>query len=677
MYGTAERTIGELSERLVDAADRAIYDVLQALPVAIYVTDAVGRITFYNEAAVAFSGRRPVIGSDSWCVTWRLYRPDGTPLPHDECPMAVCLKQGRPVRGEWAIAERPDGTRVPFAPYPTPLRNAAGELTGAINLLLDLTEHKRAEEALLRFNEALELRVSERTRELTEAVRRLQESEQRFRLLVEGVTDYALYMLDPGGIVTNWNPGAQRIKGYRADEVLGRHFSMFYTEEDQRAGAPARALATATRDGRFEIEAWRARKGGERFWAGVVLDAIRDETGALVGFAKITRDLTERRAIEEQLRQAQKMEAVGQLTGGIAHDFNNLLGTIVPSLELARMRVQDPTVLGYIDGAARAAERGAKLTHQLLGFSRRQELVITAVDVNTQVGELATALLPRVLPPTMEIALAPASGPLFAMTDASQLESALLNLAINARDAMPLGGTLTIRTQAVDAAEARRAGLPETGRYVAVAVADTGTGMTDVVRERAFEPFYTTKPTGKGSGLGLSMVYGFARQSGGVATIESRLGAGTTVRLYLPMADATAMRDDRADGEPLDAGRAARLLVVDDDRDVRTIAGAVLRDFGHETVEADSGDAALALLARDRRFDAMLVDLMMPNMHGSVFAMRARSLLPDVPILFMTGYDDAPWPGSATNESVLRKPFRRGELAARLRGMLDTARPPH
>ena len=661
----------------VAGPDWRLYGLLKALPVAIYVTDVEGRVIFYNEAAVTFSGRRPAMASDAWCRALRLFTEDGAPLSYPASPMARALSEDRGIRGVATLVERPDGTRVPFVPYATPLHDGSGHVCGAVNLLLDISEQKRAEETLQRFNEALEQRVSERTHELTEAFRKLQDSENRFRLLVEGVTDYAIYMLDLDGIVTNWNSGAERIKGYRADEILGRHFRTFYTEGDRRAGAPERALATAARDGRFEIEAWRVRKGGERFWAGVVLDAIHDSSGRLIGFAKITRDLTERRAMEEQLRQAQKMEAVGQLTGGIAHDFNNLLGAIVPSLELARLHVRDATALKFIDGAARAADRGAKLTHQLLAFSRRQDLLIGTVDVSALVRELGE-MLPRTIGPTMTIRTALPPAPLYAMTDHSQLEAALLNLAINARDAMPLaGGSLTISAAPAEPADVRRIGLPETGSYVLIALADTGSGMTDEVRDRAFDPFFTTKPVGQGTGLGLSMVYGFTRQSGGLATIESAPGRGTTIRLYLPMAEASAVPAGEAgDVATLDAGAPARVLVLDDDEGVRSATSAMLRGFGHEVVELESGEAALALLEHDAGFDLMMVDLLMPTMHGAVFSVRARARAPGVPVLFMTGYDDTQWLGNATSEVVLKKPFRRAELAARLRGMLGPSTAP-
>jgi PAS domain S-box-containing protein len=251
-----------------------------------------------------------------------------------------------------------------------------------VNMLVDPAAHKEAEEALRLLNETLEKRVEERTRQLSDALTQLRESERRFRLFVDGVTDYAIFMLDTKGVITNWNSGAERIKGYQAQEIIGQHFSVFYTSTDRQDGLPQRALMIAARDRRFEADGWRVRKDGSRFWANVVMDAVYDDSGALIGFAKVTRDLTVRRAVDEQLRQSQKMEAVGQLTNGVAHDFNNLLATIIPNLELAQFHIKEQRVGKYLEEAIRAAERGAQLTNQLLAFSRPQELTTQPVDIN-------------------------------------------------------------------------------------------------------------------------------------------------------------------------------------------------------------------------------------------------------------------------------------------------------
>jgi PAS domain S-box-containing protein len=648
----------------VNGGEGRFHELLEALPAAIYTTDATGRITFFNPAAAELSGRTPRLGIDRWCVTWRLYWPDGRPLPHDECPMAMALKEDRAIRGIEALVERPDGTRVRILPYPTPLHDASGRLVGAVNMLVDLTDRDNAECALRKLNQALEDRVDDRTR-------RLRESERRFRLFVQGVTDYAIFMMNPEGVITEWNAGAERIKGYRAAEIIGKHFSRFYTAEDREKEVPTRALATATREGRFETEGWRVRQDGTRFWANVVIDAIHDDSGALAGFAKITRDMTERRAVEEQLRQSQKMEAIGQLTGGLAHDFNNLFAAIIPNLELAQRRIKDQKARQYLANAIRSVDRGAKLMHQLLAFSRRDDIVTEPVDVNYLTTQLCE-MLPRTIGPTIAVKTALAPDAWQAMTEPGQLELAILNLAINARDAMLPGGELKISTANI---VSNKSGLPvgvKAGDYVMLSVADTGTGMSEEVRGRAFEPFYTTKDLGKGTGLGLSMVYAFAKQSGGAAIIDSETGRGTVVRLYLPRAKPLLDAADEAGARTkADSGPVGRILVVDDDDDVRGVTTTLLAALGHEAREAGNGREALDLLQQDRRFDLLMIDLLMPNMHGTAFAAEAQSLVPGVPVLFITGYNGASHaPKMSEAQYLIKKPFRLAELAEKLRDIL-------
>ncbi|MBV8167452.1 MAG: response regulator, partial [Alphaproteobacteria bacterium] len=376
------------------------------------------------------------------------------------------------------------------------------------------------------------------------------------------------------------------------------------------------------------------------------------------------------RKSEEQLRQSQKMEAVGQLTGGVAHDFNNLLAAIVPSLEIARDHIDNEVALKYVSHAAHAAARGAKLTHQLLNFAHKQDLVTRPVDVNQMIGALSE-MLPRTIGPTIEIKTVLAPALWLAMSDANQLELAVLNLSINARDAMSMGGTLTIASRNLEAGDRTMPPDLERGDYVVIAVSDTGIGMTNETRLRAFEPFFTTKARDRGTGLGLSMVYGLARQSGGTVTIDSAVGKGTTVRLYLPRARLGTQAIDQAGGRHvIEAGPPSRILVVDDDDAVRDVVAMLLRGFGHDIVEADSGQSALDVLALDPRFDLMVVDLAMPNMHGAVFATKARHVLPDVPILFISGYTDAHWLRDVPADRLLRKPFSRIELANKLRQLL-------
>ena len=657
-----------------EPAEDYFRQLLDALPVAIYTTDAAGRITFFNRAAVEFSGREPELGRDHWCVTWRLYRPDGTRLPHDECPMAVALKEGRPIRGVEAVMERPDGTRVDFLPYPTPLFDSSGALVGGVNMLVDITQRKQAEQALQRLNEALEQRVEERTRQMAQVLNQLRVSEQRFRMLVDGVVDYAIFMLDPNGFVTNWNSGAARIKGYAAEEIIGSHFSQFYTEADRQGGLPDKVLETARRAGKFEAEGWRVRKDGTKFWANVVIDAIHDDAGELIGFAKVTRDLTERRAAEQQVRQAQKMEAVGQLTGGVAHDFNNLLTAIIGNLEmLAGLLPAHDLCRRYAEAALRAASRGSQLTQQLLTFSRREEIQPQIASINELLHE-TRMLCQRTVGEGIDVDLLLQDDLWPCRIDPAQFAAAVLNLAANARDAMNSSGLLSLQTENLPAGGAYPADLAA-GDYVVLSVSDTGCGMSADELERAFEPFYTTKDVGKGTGLGLSQVYGFAKQSGGAARIESKVSEGTTVRIYLPRANGKPVVDT-APKETLDQAvpYVATILVVEDDVDVREMIVGILFDLGYRTLVATNAPEALAILKQESAIDLLFTDIVMPGgMSGTELAREASSLRPGLKLLLSSGYarEETQARRMRVEFPFIAKPYRPSTLGKKLKEVLS------
>ena len=363
----------------------------------------------------------------------------------------------------------------------------------------------------------------------------------RYRLLIDAIQDYAIYMLDSGGFVSSWNPGARRFKGYEAQDILGRHFSCFYTPDDRAAGLPERNLDLAGVEGRYEGEGWRVRRDGGRFWAHVVIDAIRDDEGGLIGFAKITRDITEQHQTEKALEQAQqalfqaqKMESIGQLTGGVAHDFNNLLMAILGSLELVQKRLGpqvDAKTLSLLDNAIQGAERGASLTRRMLAFARRQELKTEPLELPALVRGM-TGLLERSIGPGVRIASRFSPDLPLVLTDSNQLEGALMNLVVNARDAMPDGGRITIAAREETLGPDNALALPP-GPYACLSVTDTGMGMDETTLNHAIEPFFTTKGVGKGTGLGLPMVHGLAEQSGGRLRITSRLGQGSTAEMWL------------------------------------------------------------------------------------------------------------------------------------------------
>ncbi len=551
----------------------------------------------------------------------------------------------------------------------------------------EVTARKQAEEQLQALNRTLEKRVTERAEELAASTSKLEDTERRFRLLVESVTDYAIYMLDPTGTIINWNPGAQRIKGYAREEIIGQHFSLFYTEEDRQKEIPHKAIETAARAGKYEAEGWRVRKDGSRFWASAVINAIRDTDGNIVGFAKITRDLTDRRAAEERLLQSQKMEGIGQLTGGVAHDFNNLLTVIIGNLEALQRHLRDDALdpgrlQRSADNAMRGARRAESVTQRLLAFSRQQPLSPESVDVGRLVSGMSD-LLRRTLGEAIAVETVLTGGLWRVHADPNQLEVALLNLAVNARDAMPDSGKLTIETANVHLDERYAAAQAEVlaGQYVLIAVTDNGSGMSPEVVAKAFDPFYTTKDIGHGTGLGLSQVYGFVKQSRGHVKIYSEVGEGTTVKIYLPRFHAEA--DDRAEEPERAAARGSgkeTILVVEDDHDVRTYSTETLRELGYNVLEASNAHIAIQILEAHPEIAALFTDVGLPGgMNGRQLAEQARKARTNLKVLFTTGYARNAIVHDGRLDAgveLLTKPFSQAALGEKLRDILDAKSTP-
>ncbi|MEA2933451.1 MAG: hypothetical protein QOD74_97 [Variibacter sp.] len=615
---------------------------------AIFMLDPEGTVITWNRGAERFKGytERDIVGQHFSRFYTEEDRATGLPAR----ALRTAATEGRFEQEGWRI--RKDGTRIWAHVVIDPVHDAAGKLVGYAKITRDLTERKATQEALGR-------------------------SEARFRLLVQGVHDYAIYMLDPEGRVANWNTGAHRAKGYTEEEIVGEHFSRFYTEEDLRDGLPARALRTAATEGRFENEGWRVRKDGTRFWAHVVVDAIRDEAGNLLGFAKVTRDLTERRNSQlalEQTRaafvQAQKMEAIGQLTGGIAHDFNNLLAVVLGNLELARKRLpaDDRKLRPLLENSVQAAQRGASLTQRMLAFARRQELKIGPVDVADLIRNM-TDLLQSSIGPTFRIETRFPLGLPPALGDPNQLELAILNLAVNARDAMPGGGTIVLEARPLVVAESAPGRL-KAGNYLCISVTDTGEGMDEETLARAIDPFFTTKGVGRGTGLGLSMIHGFAEQADGRLVLKSRKGEGTTAEIWLPAAE-VAVKNAAHSGEHLQSLPSMPeliVLVVDDDNLVLMNTAAMLEDLGLEVIEATSGEQALRILSRRPKVDLLITDQLMPGMLGTHLAARVKREFPSLPIILATGY--AELPADADPGLIkLNKPFMQHDIARTIAGI--------
>jgi len=534
-----------------------------------------------------------------------------------------------------------------------------------------LERSRQAQEQLRELNDNLEQQIEQRTAALNR-------SERQFQQLVAGVTDYAIYMLDREGNIVSWNPGAERIKGYLSTEVIGKHFSQFYTPEDRATNLPWRALGIAANAGKFEGEGWRVRKDGTRFWANVLIDPIRDSKGELIGFAKVTRDMTQYRAMQEQLHQSQKMEAIGQLTGGVAHDFNNLLTVIIGNLDAIwrNLPPEDSRLRRAVDQANRGAQRAATLTQQLLAFARRQPLNPKPSDINRLVADMSD-LLRRTLGENVSVETVLAGGLWRVDVDPHQLESAILNLAVNSRDAMPNGGKLTIETANAHLDEDYAESFAElrAGQYVVLCVSDTGSGMPRDVLARAFDPFFTTKPIGQGTGLGLSQVYGFVKQSNGHIRIYSEVGEGTSVKIYLPRLMEGAVTDEPERPTVIPEGRPDEtILVVEDDDDVRIYSTESLRELKFNVLEASNAESALALLEEHPEITLLFTDVGLPGLNGRELVDTARRIRPDLKVLFTTGY--------ARNAIVhqgrldpgvhlLTKPFTRAQLALRMREVLD------
>ncbi|WGS17977.1 MULTISPECIES: PAS domain-containing sensor histidine kinase [unclassified Bradyrhizobium] len=625
---------------------------------AIYFVEPDGTVASWNSGAARLKGYSAgeIIGR-SFSL---FYTPEDQAAGLPQKALATATEQGRFTSEGWRV--RKDGSRFWAIAVIEAVRDRDGSLIGFAKVTRDVTERQEATQALL-------------------------ESEQRYRRLIEAVVDYAIFQLDATGAIVTWNPGAERIKGYAPEEIIGQHFSRFYTDEDRAAGIPRRALEEAAQNGRFESEGWRVRKDGSRFWASVVIDRIVDESGALVGFAKVTRDISERREaqealakVQDQLLASQKLEAVGQLSGGIAHDFNNLLMIVLGNLETierhGRQLADNAAFQRALSYAKRGAQRAAGLTSRLLAFSRRQALDPKPIDLNNFLNGLQD-FLQRTLGERIEVHAIGSAGLWQIEVDPNHLESVIVNLAINARDAMPDGGKLTLEAANISADHDYSARNPELspGQYVVVGVTDTGVGMSADTLSHAFEPFFTTKEAGQGTGLGLSQLYGFVKQSGGHTKIYSEVGQGTSIKMYFPRyCGAAARKESDEPFTEVASNRAETILVVEDDESLRIYIGDLLRELNYRVLTASNAQTALKILLERRHIDLVLTDVVMPGMNGREFGKRAAEMRPGLKILYMTGYSrNAIMHHGRLDRGVelLEKPVSQAKLALRVREMLD------
>ncbi|UZK66704.1 hybrid sensor histidine kinase/response regulator [Sphingomonas sp. M1-B02] len=609
---------------------------------ALYMLDATGRVVTWNPGAQRFKSysAAEIIGEHFS----RFFTPEDRDAGLPARALETAAREGRFEAEGWRV--RKDGTRFWAHAILDPIRSDDGSLLGFAKITRDITDKRLLEQAAYA-------------------------SELQFRMLVQGVRDYAIYMLDRRGVITSWNSGARAIKGYEEAEVVGQHFSRFYTEEDRARGAPEAALETALHAGKFEAEAQRVRKDGSLFWAHVVIDPIHDESGEHIGFAKITRDISEKVRAEGELRQtqaellqSQKLQALGELAGGIAHDFNNLMTVMSGSADFLLRQPEMPAEKRnrYLHVMLETAERATSLTSQLLAFARRQPLEPEVIDLSVRMDAMGE-MLQRTLGSQYELQLDLSAALWPVEIDPTGLETALLNAVLNARDAMPDGGSINISTRNLSRS---------VGDMVELALSDAGEGIPRDKLERVFEPFFTTKPTGKGTGLGLSQIHGFAVQSGGAVNIESEVGQGTTVRILLPRTTKPVREEARGQLDvTIPVG--LKVLLVEDSGHVRYFARHLLEDLGCDVVEAEDGHEALRLLD-EHQFDIVFSDIVMPGMSGVDLGKRIKQMGLDLPVLLASGYSSKQFiPAHQRDFPILRKPYKLETLAAGINQLLPPA----
>ena len=663
---TNEMTAQRAREALVaerDAERVRLQAVLDSAPVGIVFAEASGRIVGQNPQADRIFRHAPRPGeSVEQHRDWVLYTPDGDRLPSEREPLRRALASGEISAGEEYLYRRGDDTLGWVQLTAAPIRDAAGTITGGVVSVDDIGARKSAEAALRRLNETLEATIAERTRELDRVWRHARD---------------LLCVVRSDGTFLRLNPAWGETLGRDVEEIVDKPFVDFVHPEDRERTIAAMAGLTRGESVLGFENRYRHGDGTDVWFSwnavpheGLVYAVVRDVTAEKASAAALAK-------AEDQLRQSQKMEAVGQLTGGIAHDFNNLLTGITGALDMMSRRIaqgRTGDVARYAKVALASAGRAAALTHRLLAFSRRQPLDPRPTDANDLVQSIED-LLRRTIGEAivLDVALEPRLPAI--LCDAHQLENALINLVINARDAMPDGGRVTIETAVTPPGEIAGDHPEEEPRaFVRLTVRDNGRGMTPDVVERAFDPFFTTKPIGQGTGLGLSMIYGFVKQSDGHVRIESAVGRGTQVSLYLPRAEGEAVDGQSPDGSaPARAADGETVLVVEDEPSVRDLVVDVLADLGYRALQAADGPEGVRVLQSGERIDMLVTDVGLPGMNGRQLADQARSLRPGLKVLFITGYAENAIFGEGHLDpgmQMLPKPFSIDALASRLREMI-------
>jgi len=625
--------------------------IMEAIPDAVAAVNQQGVIVQVNSQAEAMFGytRDELIGQKIEMLVPERQR--GNHDQHRE-QFHQQPKIRRMGSGLDLYGRRRDGSELSVEISLSPISTSNGLIV--LTAIRDITDHKRIEEELRRLNEELDRRKS----------RELRDSQNRLALIVDSSQD-AIIGKNLDGIVTHWNKGAEDIYGYSEQEMIGRHISTLAPED--RADEIVEILRKIRNGERVEyFESVRVTKDKRRLNVSISVSPIYDAEGRVVGASTIARDITAQKKTEEQLRQSQKMEAIGRLAGGVAHDFNNLLGIVTACSELLSSRV-DAGGVEYIDNIREAAKRGAALTRQLLAFSRRQPVQKQLLDLNDRVREVRKLLTP-LMGDDVEISSLPRSGSAIVEADAGQIDQIIMNLAVNARDAMPRGGKLILETAVFDFDESfTHEHSPMTpGRYIMLAISDNGVGMDEVTRSRIFEPFFTTKEIGKGTGLGLATVYGIVRQSGGHIWVYSEVGHGTTFKIYLPSAEKKLETAEEGLEDVLPARRdGVTVLVAEDDATMRRLTRKMLEEHGYKVLEAEDGNAALRLIASSTApIDVTLTDVVMKGMTGPELVLRLIDSYPQMKVVYMSGYTGELVTHEGLDNSIrlLEKPFTRAGL---------------
>jgi len=613
---------------------------IRRMPIAVIVWDINFRAQEWNPTAeriFGFSAQEALSKSAYELIMPKELEPVLEPmwrglLAGDETVQSINqnrTKDGRTIHCEWTN---------------TTLRNADGSVAGVLSIAQDITERLKAEAVA-----------------------------SQLAAIVLSSPD-AIVCKDLSGMVTSWNPGAERLFGYSASEMIGRPMSVL-APADRTNDIASLIEKVVSGQEVTDYETVRIRKDGTAVEVSLALFPIVNDKGATVGISSTAHDITRRKQLEDQLRQAQKMEAIGQLTGGIAHDFNNMLGIVIGNLDGLLEHFDDGSPQVHaLNQALKGALHAAELTNRLLAFARKQPLEPQVIAINDMLPDVIS-ILRRTLGDSISVQVATSDDLWPAFADPAQVQDALVNLAINARDAMPNGGVLTIETGNVHLDEHYASQNPgvEAGDYAMLGVTDTGMGMPPAVVDRALEPFFTTKPVGQGTGLGLSMIYGFAKQSGGHLKIYSEVGRGTTVKLYLPRAPSAVIAVDPISRGHQELPRGTEtVLIAEDNEDLRLMVSEQLSSLGYRVIEAKDGEAALPILMGSDPIDLLFTDVVMTgHITGLELARRARRHRPGLQVLFTTGYAETATLNGISGAQFLRKPYRKRDLAPKIRSILD------